>query len=160
VPSPRSRHLDASVIAGAGALDRRDGAALPDARGGLPATYGTLRARWCSSRNVADLPAGQPAAIILLHELRHCPPRRLEPALAEELIAALLWSIPRGLAALRIRLPASWVVDAEVVARTGARSGTWRRCSPSPRRRRAPAGGGLFSPPTSRAGWMLDEGGR
>jgi TonB family protein len=59
---------------------------------------------------------------VLMHELRHVRRGDWARAVAEELIAALLWFHPAvAWLRARIRLARELVVDAEVVARTGER---------------------------------------
>jgi D-alanyl-D-alanine endopeptidase (penicillin-binding protein 7) len=113
--------LDAAVIAGA----ERDAGAKArlclTREVEVPATYGTLRPVVLLPQRVLSLPpAGQ--RDVLLHELRHASRGDWARAVAEELIAALLWFHP-AVAWLRsrIRLARELVVDAEVVARTGER---------------------------------------
>ena len=87
----------------------------------VPATYGTWRPIVLLPQRMLSLPPASQCDV-LRHELRHVRRGDWSRAVAEELIAALLWFHP-AVAWLRsrIRLARELVVDAEVVARTGER---------------------------------------
>jgi len=113
--------LDAAAIAGA----ERDAGTTARLRLtheiDVPATYGTWRPIVLLPQRMLSLPPASQCDV-LRHELRHVRRGDWSRALAEELIAALLWFHP-AVAWLRsrIRLARELVVDAEVVARTGER---------------------------------------